>query len=155
MTSGAVRHIETSFRGQPSYQKGPRRRPRSPHRKASDAWAKLNLRQRRYIEGLAAGKTKLLAALNAGYSRASAENAARIIEGPDVRRAFQAILQQEIGMEQIALRLREGLDAMDTKFFHHKGKVIDTRQVADYEMRLAYLELAVEYGGYCAYASQA
>jgi hypothetical protein len=44
--------------------------------------------------------------------------------------------------------LREGLDAMETRFFAFRGKVRDTRQVINFAERRAYIELAMEYGGY-------
>src|SRR5581483_8014424 len=54
-------------------------------KKLSDAMANLNTRQRTYVKGLADGKTKKDAALDAGYSESSAKCATAIIERPNVR----------------------------------------------------------------------
>jgi hypothetical protein len=67
---------------------------------------KLNRRQRLYVEGLGAGKSKRQAALDAGYSIGSANNAAFNIErrgrggNPSVRRAL-ALMARKAGREEV------------------------------------------------------
>ena len=46
------------------------------------------------------------------------------------------------------LRIREGLDAVETKFFVHEGKVVSTHTVVDWRERRQYVELAARFGGY-------
>lgn len=110
--------------------------------------AGLNLRQRKYVEGIVDGKTKKQAAVEAGYSTSTAENAAAIIEGPDVRAAFEKLIRRNVDPNKIVQRLTEGLDASETKFFQHNGRVIETREVVDYARRREYIALAAKLGGY-------
>lgn len=117
-------------------------------RKISDALDGLNGRQRMYVNGIAAGKTKKQAAIAAGYSVSTANNAAAIIEQGAVKEAFQELIQQTIPVEKIIERLAEGLDAMETKCFVHEGGVIYSRSLVNFTERRRYLELAVKYGGY-------
>jgi hypothetical protein len=51
----------------------------------------LTRKQRRYVEGLVAGRTKFAAALAAGYSEESARNARYVIEREPVRAALQQL----------------------------------------------------------------
>jgi len=108
----------------------------------------LSQRKRKYIKGVAAGKTKRQAAIDAGYSEATAENAKAVIETPDVRAEFQRLIREAIPSGKIVQRLAEGVDAMETRFFQNKGAVVETRDVIAWSERRAYLELATEYGGY-------
>ena len=135
MTPGISVNPPAELGAQTRYRRQPRRRPRNRYRKTSDVWSRLNPRQRKYVEGVISGKTKFAAALETGYSRASAENAGHIIEGPDVRKAFEAICQQAISIELLASRVREGLDAMQTRFFDYKGVITDQRQVIAWDTK--------------------
>ena len=85
---------------------------RSKDRKISDAWDGLNRRQRMYVNGIAAGKTKKEAAVAAGYSLSTAHNAAAIIERAGVKKAVEELIQQTIPLEKIIELLAEGLNAM-------------------------------------------
>jgi hypothetical protein len=76
-----------------------------------------------YVDGIAAGRTKKQAAIAAGYSESSANNAAAIIERAAVK-AFQGLIQQTIPVKKIIERMAEGLNAMETKCFVHEGGVI-------------------------------
>ena len=120
----------------------------SKHRKISDALEGLNRRQRMYVNGIAAGRTKKEAAIAAGYSESSAKNAAAIIERGAVKEAFQELIQQTIPVEKITERLAEGLDAMETRCFVHEGGLIYSRPMVNFTERRHYLELAARYGGY-------
>jgi hypothetical protein len=101
-----------------------------------------------YVDGIAAGKTKKQAALAAGYSASTANNAAAIIERGAVKEAFRELIQQTIPVENIIERLAEGLDAMETKCFVHDGGVIYSRPLVNFSERRHYIELAAKYGGY-------
>jgi hypothetical protein len=56
-------------------------------RKKGDVLARLSPRERKYVQGRAEGKTKKDAAIAAGYSPATARNAAVKVERADVRLA--------------------------------------------------------------------
>jgi phage terminase small subunit len=105
-------------------------------------------RERKYLKGLVNGKSKKDAALDAGYSMSMAENAAAKIEKPNVQRAFQEMIRKHIPDEKIVQRLKEGLDAEETKFFQHEGNVQEERNVISWGERRNYLELAAKFGGY-------
>ena len=100
------------------------------------------------MNGIAAGKTKKEAAVAAGYSAATAKNAAAIIERARVKKAFEGIIQQAVPIEKILERLAEGLDATETKVFMHEGGVIYSRPLVNFTERRHYVELAARYGGY-------
>ena len=128
----------------------PYKRKRGPakDRKISDALDGLNRRQRMYVNGIAAGRTKKEAAIAAGYSVSTAHNAAAIIERGAVKEAFQELIQQTIPIKKIIELLAEGLDAIETKVFMHEGGVIYSRPLVNFTERRHYLELVAKYGGY-------
>jgi phage terminase small subunit len=76
----------------------PYKRKRGPakDRKISDVLDGLNRRQRMYVNGIAARKAKKRAAILAGYSASTANNAAAISERLAVREAFQELIQKTI-----------------------------------------------------------
>jgi hypothetical protein len=115
---------------------------------AAKSFSSLPPQKQKYVEGLAEGKTKVQAALDAGYSPAMARSATHNIETPDVRAAFAALMRKRIPPEKIVQRIEEGLDAKETKFFQEKGVVTDQRDVVAYGERRQYAELAAQYGGY-------
>lgn len=104
-------------------------------RKISDALDRLNQRQRMYVSGIAAGRTKKEAAIAAGCSESSANNAAAIIERAAVKKAFQGLIQQTIPVKKIIERLAEGLNAMETKCFVHEGGLIYGRPLVNFTER--------------------
>lgn len=109
---------------------------------------KLNPRQRKYVELLADGETKMDAALRAGYAETTAENAKGAIETPSVQEAFAALIRMTIPAHLIAERLREGIDAQKTEFAKFEGKITDQVDCVDFEQRRKYAELAAEFGMY-------
>lgn len=113
----------------------------------SDLLDALEIRERKYIEGRLSGKSKMQAALDAGYTESMAANATVKIESRDVRRAFQDLAREAIPAEKIMERLREGLDAVKVKAVVRNNKVIDTIEEPDYRERREYMELAARYGG--------
>ncbi|MGB7496675.1 MAG: hypothetical protein WBW05_19925 [Candidatus Acidiferrum sp.] len=116
--------------------------------RAAESFSLLPPQKQKYVEGLAEGKTKVQAALDAGYSPAMARSATSNIETPDVRAAFAAIMRKHVSPEKIAQRIVEGMDAMETKFFQKDGEVKDARDVVAWSERREYAALAAEYGGY-------
>jgi hypothetical protein len=102
-----------------------------------DPLGKLSLRQRKYVEGRARGKTKTQAALEAGYAKSVAQN-----ETADVHEAFARLIREGVPADTLVRLLRE------TRVFTFRGKVRDTLQVINFAERRAYIELVMEYGGY-------
>jgi len=122
----------------------------SKNRKTSDLVELLNPRQHSYLEGVVSGKTKKAAALAAGYSESTARTEMRpaVIERPLVRLALQEMVRQAIPPEKIVQRLVDGLDATNTVFAKHKGKITDQLTVIAWNTRLLYIGLAAKMAGY-------
>jgi len=78
------------------------------------------------------------AAKVAGMERTSAHHAV------EQMRERLPVLMDECGLDvrAILLRLRDKLDAEETKFFAHEGKVVETRNVHAHGVQLKALELA-------------
>ena len=98
-------------------------------------------RQCQYVQGIFAGKTKRQAALDAGYSRATADNARQKIESsPAVRVLFKEILERAgITDAVLAQRIGQGLDATI---------VVRGEHVVDFGERRRMVELACRLLGY-------
>lgn len=105
-------------------------------------------KQKRYVEGVFAGKTKLDAALDAGYAESTARSASGNIEGPAVRAAFQQIIREAVPIEKFKQRMAEGVDATITRYFQFEGTVSDARTDPDFKQRHEYLVTAAKFGGY-------
>jgi phage terminase small subunit len=75
---------------------------------------KPTVRQARFAEGLADGKSARKAALDAGYSESSADHATTEIL-PVVEWAFGEVIRSLIPVERLVRRLNEGLDAVEVK----------------------------------------
>ena len=117
-------------------------------KKSEEILSKLKPRERKYLKARVGGKSKRAAALEAGYSVSMANAAGAKIEAGNVRDAFRALVRQEIPARHIVSRLKEGLDAMETKLFQKDGIVTDSRDLVEFSERRNYLELAAKMGGY-------
>lgn len=66
-------------------------------------------------------------------------------------RAFEKLqaelVKKKSGLDRVALRLSQGLNARRTLFFQHEGEVTDERTVIDYGERRKYAELAISVFG--------
>jgi phage terminase small subunit len=107
---------------------------------------KPTVRQARFAEGLAEGKSARRAAREAGYSESSADHATAEIL-PVVERALGEVIRSAIPVERLVQRLDEGLDAVEVKVATFEGKITDQREFVDYGQRRAYVELIVKLGG--------
>ena len=105
-------------------------------------------RKREYVKNLAKGMDKRSAALSAGYSKSTARCPGDRIENEDVREVMRSLVHAAIPPKQIVETLRAGLEATETRLASFEGKFTDERKVPDYGKRLAYAEVAAEYGGY-------
>jgi uncharacterized protein with PIN domain len=108
---------------------------------------KPTVRQARFVEGLAEGKSARRAAREAGYSESSADHATTEIL-PVVERAFGEVIRSAIPAERLVRRLNEGLDAVEVKVAAFEGKITDHKAFADFGERRAYAELIVKLGGH-------
>jgi ASC-1-like (ASCH) protein len=132
----------------PSKKKSVKRKNTKSNRKKSEELPRLNQRQAKYVEGVMSGKTKMEAAVEAGYSESTALNAAASIEHTDVRKAFQILLRKYAPLEKVAQRIGEGLDAMETKTATFEGHITDTQDFIAWEERRRYAEMAAKMASY-------
>jgi phage terminase small subunit len=107
----------------------------------------LDMRERRYVESRLAGKNKMQAALEAGYTESMAAKAQDKIESKDVRRAFQELARDAVPTAKIMQRLAEGLDAVRIKPVIRGKTVIDTIEEPDWRERREYVELVTKFSG--------
>lgn len=111
----------------------------------TSALNRLSKKKQVYVKAKASGKTSIEARAKAGYSPGTKiEN----IETADVKQAFAEIMRNRIKPYKLAQRIDEGLDAMETKFFHKDGVVTDSRNTVAWGERRAYAELAAQFTGY-------
>lgn len=83
------------------------------------------------------GKSRRRAALDAGYSLSSANNPGHNIERGRVREVFAELIRSTVPPELIVRRIREGLDATETRVFAYKGRLIYSRLLINYSERPA------------------
>lgn len=107
----------------------------------------LPIKKQRFVKEVASGKSKKASALAAGYSPSTAR-ATGTIETPDVKAAFSAILRQRIRPSAIVKRIKEGMDATETKYFSKDGVVTDSREDVNFRERREYTTIAAQMGGY-------
>ncbi len=112
---------------------------------ASGDFTPLRPKQRKYLEGRAQGMTKEQAKRFAQYADSTSTAS---IESPSVKAAFARIVRRAASARKLALRIAEGVDATETKFFEHEGVVTASRDVIAWGERRKYIRLAAEYGQY-------
>lgn len=110
----------------------------------------LSVKHRLYVRGITlGGKTKMQSALDAGYSDSVARTAATHIEKTlDVREAFERIMQDKIGMEEIADKIKQGMNASKFVTAADKGIITDVLEMPDHPEQRRYTELAAQYAGF-------
>lgn len=103
----------------------------------------LNHRQKLFVKGVAKGKTQKQAALDAGYAEQTAKSASgKLMKNELVRNEFQRIFNKAVSDELLVKTIKSGLNAKETKFFQHEGKVTEKREVIDHATRHRYVETA-------------
>lgn len=112
---------------------------------ASGDFTKLQPRQRKYIEGLAQEMSKREALRAAQYSENTAPSR---VENASVKAAFARIVRRAVPAHMLATVIAEGVQATETKFFQHEGKVVDQREVIAWGPRATFAKIAAEYGSY-------
>lgn len=105
------------------------------------------LRKAKFVDGLLDGLSMTQAALKAGYSPVTSRQACTDIM-PRCRELFQQALRERISIGGLADRIKEGLDAEETKFFAKDGIVTDQRNVKHWGERRQYADLAARLMGY-------
>lgn len=91
---------------------------------------------------LSAGLNQSKMARRRGVNKAAINKA---LKQPAVQTAIAEVFEQAgITDKKLAQRVNEGLDATETKFFQHNGRVKQTREVVDYDKRHKYVQTALE-----------
>lgn len=103
---------------------------------------KLSLKQRRVLEGVAAGKSIRAASVEAGYSVNVADRGIASMT-PTMQDAFRRLIEKAVPLEKAAQRLSEGVDA-ETSWFNGK----EQQTAPDFRERREYLKLAAQWGAY-------
>jgi hypothetical protein len=108
-----------------------------------------SVKQRHYVKGRIAGKSKKQAALEAGYAKSTAENTKQKIDKkPEVQKLFEELLEEAgVSNPLLARRIYQGLHAMETKLYANKGIVLDRRNLVSFAERREMLELALKVKG--------
>src|SRR5215468_2848813 len=111
--------------------------------------AVLTPRQRGFVLGKLEGKSDRQAALDAGYAPSTAENTKqKIMSRPEVREAFNELLDEHLAPGKLVRCIVEGLDATQVKFFSREGDRIETVVLPDHRVRLLFLVLALKLKGW-------
>jgi len=117
---------------------------------AKKGWKKLGptTKQRKLVKELAKGKTPTEAVVAAGYSpKNPSQTVYQAMEG--IRLRVPEMLDKA-GYSVPAIiekHLAPKLEAKETKFFAHKGKVVSTRQVDDHSTQMRAIENMLEMHG--------
>lgn len=84
----------------------------------------------------------------AGYKH-PLQSAWRAMNRPIVKQTIQDMMNErpKLRLSSLLLKVEEGLDAKQTKFFAHEGEVISEVDVIDYGTRHTYLDTALELQG--------
>lgn len=108
-------------------------------------FTKLSLKQRRYVEEVAKGKTRHQALIAAGYSPT---NRPCRVENSSIKAAFARLMKQAVPAHKLVQIIAEGCEAQETKFFQKDGKITDQIDVVAWSERREYAKLAAQYGEY-------
>lgn len=115
--------------------------------KKKECWT---ARKLRYAKGVAAGMSKYDAAMDAGYSKNTALSAKSKIETGDFAQMFQNLLRRRISPNKVALRIDQGLDAVEQRHFLNSktGDIVSSKPSPNFSERRHYAGMAAEMAGY-------
>ena len=82
------------------------------------------------------------------YAKYSDSTRACRVENASIKAAFARLMKRAVPAHVLAQRIAEGLNAEETKFFQHEGKITDQANVVAWSERRQYAQLAAEYAGY-------
>ena len=104
----------------------------------------LTHKQKAYIKNVVSHKmTKTKAAMEAGYSPGTSSGL--IEKSGTVKNAMlQAMERAGVTEELLALKIKDGLEAMEKRFYSHEGRVIDKRETEDHNVRHKFLQTSLE-----------
>jgi hypothetical protein len=103
----------------------------------------LTVREQRIVANVLAGMSAGRAITGAGGNPTSHSYRRRLQPGGDLwSAAVEALEEEGVTLHHIAKRVKESLDAKETKFFTHKGRVQETRDVVAHGIRLDAAEAA-------------
>ena len=92
--------------------KKPKAKAKTPKNPRMPRARRASVRQRKYVEGVVAGKPRSRAARDAGYSKRTAEKPGRIDDKPAVEALFKELMEEAgITDRKLALKINQGLDA--------------------------------------------
>lgn len=120
----------------------------SDQKKKPKTKKRLTRKQQRFVNALAAGNSREKAVAQAGYSTKNPDQSAYQVLKQVNKKVPE--LMDEMGLTDRALiqnNLVPLLNATETKFFAHEGKVISTRKVAAQNTRLDALDMAFRLRG--------
>ena len=121
---------------------------KSGRKRSESSLASLTNRQRNFLVGKLDGKSDRQAALDAGYAASVANNTKqKIMSRPEVRQAFQELLDESLPPEKLVRRIREGLDATQTKLVVRSGRRTEAHVIPDYRVRFLYVVLTLKLKG--------
>ena len=108
---------------------------------------KLSVRERKVVKAKVKGKTNEAALLEAGYAATTARH-----KGSQKIKELQpaiTALMDKMGLtdKYLLSTLKEELEAEETKFFQHEGKVTDERNAVCHDARLNALDKAFKLKG--------
>lgn len=108
------------------------------------------MRRKMVMQGLIEGKTVKDAAISAGYSPKSAgQQGHEILSHPEAQQVFARVMEAKgLTDELLAQKIRDLLDAQETKYFQKDGIVTDQREVAALETQRKTAELATKLKGH-------
>lgn len=109
----------------------------------------LTPKKRRYIQERLKHplKSKKDCAIAAGYSPNTAHNVAAKVERGCREKLMESMKRHGISDDYLIKRLKEGLNAKDTKYFAHEGRVRDKKTSIDHNARRSYLDMAFSLRG--------
>ena len=130
------KRVMKKSRGNPNFRKG----------HANPYQAQLNVRQRKYIKSILAGRSKAESVRIAGYGKSM--DSSHVEQTPKMKNALcEAMVRNGIDEESLSQKIKDGLNANETKFFSHEGIVTDQRDIPNYSVREKYLRDALEVRG--------
>lgn len=107
----------------------------------------ITVKQRKYIRGVMAGKSKYQAAVEAGYAENTANDPSRNVEKQGVKEELNRALEKAgITTQRIADKVNEGLEAKKTTFLG-QGENSTFMESPDHAIQHKYLETAIKLKG--------
>ncbi|MEI6315385.1 MAG: hypothetical protein WCO89_10985 [Syntrophus sp. (in: bacteria)] len=119
-------------------------------RRLSRAPEATRARRKMIIQAVIEGESLKDAAISAGYSpKTAGAQATAVMKHPEAQQAFARVMEEAGISDQIlAQKIRDLLDAQETKYFQKDGIVTDQREVAALETQRKTAELAAKLKGH-------